>query len=278
MYSIKSDLHTYAEDYEIASQIANHYGFELNRSLPEHEFLNYSLSDAFNSDLYINRTFSNIPKLATQKSIDKTYHITGAAGETIRNYWNVSQKKFIEGATARTKIYSRNLARESSESIKNILESGFRSVRNKHGINDKDSPHISHLLYQESRCRYHFGKDALCNYFTNTVRLSPLLDPEVRTLRLDTPECPDANLLIALLFTRYEPDILKFPFNGNHFIDPKTIAFAQKINERFPRKMTTDTVDRGGGFTYSRVTRVWKKSLLRGATINLFRAACLMPV
>ena len=73
--------------------------------------------------------------------------------------------------------------------------------------------------------------------------LSPALDPIVRTLRIDTPECPDPKLLLAVIFTRYEPDLLKFPFQGERFIAPETIAYAQKINERFPRRNTNDKPD-----------------------------------
>ena len=49
------------------------------------------------------------------------------------------------------------------------------------------------------------------------------------------------------MFTRYEADLLKFPFQGKRSIAPETIAFAQKINERFPRHSITDKVD-GGQF------------------------------
>ena len=53
---------------------------------------------------------------------------------------------------------------------------------------------------------------------------------------------------MALIFTRYEPALLKFPFEGKRSIHPETLALAQKLNESFPRQMTTDKVDRGGGF------------------------------
>ncbi len=51
---------------------------------------------------------------------------------------------------------------------------------------------------------------------------------------------------MALLFARYAPDLLKFPLDLNRSIAPKTIAYAQKINERFPRQVTTDKINREG--------------------------------
>lgn len=65
-------------------------------------------------------------------------------------------------------------------------------------------------------------------------------------LRLFTSECSDPKLPVALLFTRYEPDLLKIPFQGKRFVAPETIAYAQKINERFARRLTTDKSSREG--------------------------------
>ena len=46
--------------------------------------------------------------------------------------------------------------------------------------------------------------------------------------------------------TNYEPQLLNFPVQGNRTIQPQTIAFAQKLNEAFPRRVTTNKVDQGG--------------------------------
>ncbi|MBD3879960.1 MAG: hypothetical protein SR1Q5_09850 [Quinella sp. 1Q5] len=64
-------------------------------------------------------------------------------------------------------------------------------------------------------------------------------------MRLETPEYPDPKLLMTLLFVRHEPDLLTFPFDSKRFIAPETIEYAKKINERFPRRMTADKVDKG---------------------------------
>ena len=50
--STKDDLYTHKEDYAVASKIAAHYGFELNKPFPARQFLNYSLADVWNIDLY----------------------------------------------------------------------------------------------------------------------------------------------------------------------------------------------------------------------------------
>ena len=242
IYSVKGTLHTFREDYDIATQIANHFDFKLNEPFPKRQIFNCSLTDTFNLDLYSNRTISTLLRLWGQKGVDKVYQLGGMGGETLRDYWVMSPKKFMENELKKAAPFSQNLSRELCRSIENILDSGFRSVQNKYHISDSDSHYIPQLLYQESRCRNHFGKEALCSYFVNNVRLSPALDPEVRTLKLVTPECSDFQLLMTLLFVRYEPDLLKFPFQGKRSIAPETVAYAQKLNERFP--LAKKNVDR----------------------------------
>lgn len=232
--SIKGTAHTFVEDYAIASQITEHYGIKLNQPLPERQALNFSLADISNLNLYSCQTFSNIPKFWPQVGVDKSYILNGFGGETIRTYWHKLPEKFIERQTLMTNKYSKELSGELSDSIKNILESAFRAVRYKYKIENPNSEDIPQYTYQETRCRSHFGKGLYSNFLMNSVIFSPLLDPELRTLQIKTRECSDSQLLIALIFTRYEPDLLTFPFQGKRSISPETIAFAQKINARFP--------------------------------------------
>ena len=62
----------------------------------------------------------------------------------------------------------------------------------------------------------------------------PFFDPELHKLKLSTKECDDDNLLFALIYLRYCPDLLNFKFQGNRKIDDNTIKYAKKINELYP--------------------------------------------
>ncbi|MBQ3444240.1 MAG: hypothetical protein IJG33_13455 [Selenomonadaceae bacterium] len=239
-------LHTYKEDYAIASRIAKHYGFKLNQPLPTPEALNYSLSDALNLNSYFQQTFRNVPTASNPKrNVEKIYYFNGHGGENIRRYWHVSPRELIDGHKTSARFFSPNVSRELSSAIEVILKSGFRSVQKKYGIQDQNSPYIPQYLYKETRSRYHFGKSSACACMLNVVLLSPLMDPALQALKLDTSECPDSNLLITLLLSRFEPDLLTFPFDSNHSIAPETIEYAKKINERFPlgQKNTAGAVE-----------------------------------
>ena len=259
IYSNDGNHFIYPEDYAIASQIANHYNFKLNRSLPERRFLNYSLTDILNADLYHRQTFHKDTSFVSSitKTNDKLYYLTGYSGETFRGYWRGSPKKVLSSQNWKTKYYSRALSDELLYSTQTILKSAFHTICDKYKIENDDSELIPQWLYQETRVRNHYGKYSLGNYFKNSVTLSPALDPELRTVRIDTPECLDSKLLMAFVFTRYAPDLLKFPFQGKRSIAPETIEYARKINERFPIcHKKTENLNGGGGkaFICSRMT------------------------
>lgn len=236
--SVNDALHTHPADYKISSRIAEHYGFELNQPFPAQRYLNYSLADVFNFNLYGCQTFSSIPRFRTQKSEDKVYNLSGYGGEAIRKHWHSSPNKFLENQLWKLRGYSPNLFRKVFDSLKIILESAFNSVCNKYRIMNATSEEIPQYFYQETRCRHHFGKLTLHFYLGNDVKFSPLLDPTLRTLQLNTPHCPDYNLLMTLLFVRYTPDLLTFPFQGNRSIASETVAYAQRLNARFPYRKT----------------------------------------
>ena len=251
-HSNNDGLGAHKEDYDIASKIAAHYGFKLNQPFPKREILNYSITDVWNLDIYHQQTIHIIPSIPlTKKNVKKTYYFRGYAGEIIRNYWHNPPKIFVEKELKRTNNYSSDLSFKLSDSIKNILELGIQTVCNKSNIKDATSTDIPQYLYQETRCRHHFGKETVGHYLKNVIVIAPLLDPELLTLKLYTPECSDPNLMLALLFVRCAPDLLKFPFQGKRSIAPETIAYAQKINERFPRRVTTDKSSGGASISFT---------------------------
>ena len=276
IHSIKKNLHTYAKDYEIASEIAAHYGLTLNKPLPEQKFLYYSLFDVLNITLYHRQTFQKNPVLTLHKAVEKCYTVNGYSGETLRSYWYKPPQKFLESQFSPLRHYSPALARELFRSMEKIIQSAFRAICGKYKIADLNSPWLPQYLYQETRNRHHFGKYSSGFFLENNIILFPALDPELIMLQLETPQCPDPNLLMTLIFTRYEPTLLNFPFDSNHSIAPETIAFAKNLNARFPQRLTTDKIAVGGDFNYCRVTLMLNKLSLRDETISPFQENCSM--
>ena len=226
------------EDYAIASQIADHYGFKLNQQFPAaRQSINYSLADAWNADAYAQQTVRNLPSMFnTRKGIDKLYYLKGLSGEVFRKMWHMPPKKFIARQCSPTKRYSGLLAQELACSLQTSIESVFNTVRDKYHIEDPNSVDIPQYLYHETRARTHCGKTCLNAYLKNIVTIVPAYDAEMQTLQLKTSDCPDYNLLMILLFTRYAPDLIKIRFDKFHEnLDLENLVpYAKEINERFP--------------------------------------------
>jgi hypothetical protein len=245
IYSSTGGLHTHKNDFEVATQIAEHYGFKLNQPLPERQFLNYSIFDSWNIDLYHQQTFRNVSTMSyAKKSVENIYYLKGQTGEAIRDYWHVPPKQFIKNQSWKGNLYSFALSHEIFHSIEKNLLKGFRAVKEKYHIQDEDSPDIPQYMYHDTWSRHHHGKEPCVLFQKGIVSLSPAVDPELLTLKLYTEECPDPNLLIAFIFARYEPELLDFRLVSRHAIAPETIEYAKRLNARFPRHSVTGKVER----------------------------------
>ena len=247
--------HTFPEDYAIASKIAQHYGFKLNQPFPEDKILNNSLFDVFNIDFHVSQLFHKSASLLSNfsRSYHKRYVIGGYGGESIRPYrlfWYYTPDNFLQMHAPVSGYFSSNLRQELSSSVEKVSKDSFRFVRDKYKFEDENSRDIPQYAYQETQGSYHWGKFTLNEYFNNYIRLAPLIDPDLRTLKLSTKECPDLDLLVALNFIRYQPNLLNFPFDSSHSIAPETIEYAKKINELFPlAKKDKISISSGGGIS-----------------------------
>ena len=249
--SADDNVGIHVEDYDIASKIATYYGFKLNQHLPQQRFLNWSISDIFNFDLYHIQTFHKDNTVGfPKKRVDKLYFLGGGSGETLRHYWHMPPEIFIKKQITKKKLYSIRLFDTLAYSVEKLIRSDFYNICKRYKINDKKSEDIPQYLYRETRARNHFGKSIIGSYLRNSIGFAPALDPDIRLLQIYSSQCSDRRLLMALLFMRYEPDLLKFPVEGGRSIAPETIEYAKKINERFPRqaKHVANITNRGGYF------------------------------
>lgn len=244
IYSSNDRLHTHAEDYRIASAIAEHYGFSLNRQYPQTKWLNYSKTDCINIEAYTKMGFHKEPYIKNHISVDKFYTVMGSAGEAIRERYTLSAKEFIQEVAQSDGGLANKLEKEVFKSVKKTIEDGFRLIEEKYGKPDRTQDYPK-CLYRDGWSRSHFGKIAVANHFTGNITLMPLLDPLIWKLRLHAKECSSDNLLMAMIYVRYCPKLMEFPFEGHKYsMTQDTVEAAKIINERFPRATETKTSDR----------------------------------
>lgn len=228
-------LHTHAEDYQIASSIAEHYGFSLNRPYPQTKWLNYSQADCINIEAYTKLGFHKEPYIKNHISADKFYTVMGSAGEAIRERYTMDAEAFIKSVSPDEGRFATKLEKEAEQSIRKVIEEGYRLIEEKYGKPDKSNGYPQRL-YRDGWTRSHFGKMAVVNRFAGNITLMPLLDPILWKLKLHTKDCDSDNLLMALIYARYCPRLMEFPFEGRLYsITVETAEVARKLNERFPR-------------------------------------------
>jgi len=229
--SINNDKHTHREDYEIATEIANEFGFKLNEKVFDTSIIPFKdVLTPINISSYLKLGFHKQFNLRINKYQDPVYIISGAAGETIRSHYNRTPEEFLN----HYKIYAENYDNSFVKPLEKSLKNTFENLGNTFNISDKNSKVIPDLIYSEIRARHHFGKLTLEQYFSNNYMLTAYLDPDLHKLKRTTDKCNDQNLLMAVIYTRYCPKLLDFKFEGNRKIDENTIQYAEIINYKYP--------------------------------------------
>ena len=227
--SIDDGKHTHSEDYEISSQIADHFNFELNKGKVNEskiccEDIETPLMNSFNVKLGFHKEMYFKPF----KYKEPVYTFTGSGGELVRGFYNASPSEFLDVFFKRISNKDYTLIRSSL----NIFNSSFADIASKYNY-DVDSIDLDDY-YLDVRCRHHFGKGSVETFLSNEISLNPLIDSGLCRLILNDEECIDKQLLISLIFVRYCPDLLDFKFEGGRGIDSKTIDYARKINDEYP--------------------------------------------
>ena len=232
--SIKDELHTHSEDYEIASEIADYYQFKLNGGNFRTDAINYTMEDIVNISFYTKLSFHKQMYYKTKKYIHRRFMIPGSAGECIRSYWDLDIAQMKKAQMKNASSLSRGIVEDLKKSQFKIMDNAFDIIGEKYKLKDAKSTDFSLNLYRDTRCRNHFGKGFVEDYFANVFSLAPLLDPELHMLKLSDEACTDKNLLMALIYSRYCPKLLDFKFEGGREIKRTTIDYAKEINHKYP--------------------------------------------
>ncbi len=233
--SFNDGLHTHNEDYEIASSIAERYSFELNHDPdPERHEVYFTkeevLAVAYHTKYFFHKELSFSSVAVTRPR----FYFGGFGGETIRPYWNMNKDDLIRKQYAFLDKLPARMIPEMRHSYDHILNNTFAEIRKKYHIKEEDSPEFGFNSFRDCYNRYHFGKINTEAFISNSRKLSPAMDPEIQKLLLNDSSCEDKNLLIALIFTRYAPELLDFKFEGGRRFAEETLYEAKRINEKYP--------------------------------------------
>ncbi len=233
--STNDGLHTHNEDFAIASEIARLYHFPLNhRECLRNHAIKYSLADTLNISFYSKLTLHMEMYWKRHYNQQLHYSFTGGGGESVRGRW-------IEGQEAFLATYIKDKTRvDSTLSLSNyaVVQRSFAALRQKYRALGKELPekYINNELYMAVISRYHFGRAMVESFFSGVITLAVLLDSNLHRLQLSTHDCPDNNLLMAVMHDRYNPALLGIRVNGGRSIDAVTIRYAHQLNQKYPRR------------------------------------------
>lgn len=221
------------EDFEIASEIAKEFNFKLNEEVFFEKRITFKdILTILNISFNVKLGFNNQMNYIFYKSEEPVYSFSGAGGEKLRSYNQKNPEEFLLNTEKNSKRFDNSLIEPSLR----LMASNINRVAEEFEIDDPNSKRIIDLLYSENRFKNHFGKLSVERYMKNLIRFTPLLDSEINKLKLTTKNCNDENILMAVIFLRYCPKLLKFRVQGGREIDEETIRIAKEINRIKPFK------------------------------------------
>ena len=166
--SANNTLSCHVEDFEIASQISNDYGFALNNNL-HIEKSPFSLEDIINISFYVKLCFHKEMYFKHSRNCETLYRFCGSGGEVIRDYrdyWNFSNAfEFINNRQRRASLYPKEIRFDIVSSVEKIISKSFSAIREKFYFKQFDDSDLLTNLYRETRCRNHYGKAVVEDFF-----------------------------------------------------------------------------------------------------------------
>ena len=145
------------------------------------------------------------------------YSFTGNGGGTIRDLtksfprWD-SRDGVMDDNIRKAGPFDRRVA----DPVRSVLERSFDSIERKFGAfgRELDSGYEPTAFYLETRCRNHFGRSMAESYLSGPITLSPMLDSDLHRIKPSSSGCSEQDVLMTVIFDRYEPGLLDFEFEG----------------------------------------------------------------
>ncbi len=220
----------FEEDFEIASQIANEFNFNLNHNISFMKNPISSKTSILRSE-YVKFGFEKQRFIRNNEAVEPIFRISGYCGGTLRNHINQNPDEYIKSMLK----VSDYLSPELNKSTKGILEDEFDKLSAKYDVKNRNDNQLPLMLYNNARNRHHFGKDFVDSFMFNKITIAPLSDGELQKIDYQIG-IDDDLLLIALIFKRFAPELLDFKFDSNRSISQETIDACDEINQISPFK------------------------------------------
>ena len=237
--SYGGEQHTFKEDLAVATAIAQRYGFRLNIIDPKAEQTNLAPEMAMKISFLCKLGFHSHFNFRNKYVQNTLFRVGGNGGEVLRGYWEEDVQNFVSTKSR----YCRMKSLDAADSSRKIIVRSLAGIRRDYGIQDENDGQAVHLLLENGYLQNHFARYSYEHFLYGKVTLTPLIDPDLHSLDPLAGGNRDRNLFMALIYTRYLPEILDIPLDSGKAIAPATMALAKAINEKYPRQaVSAETV------------------------------------
>lgn len=236
LYSNPIQVHTYAEDLEIATMVASNYGLTPNRvaTTRSSAIQNIDEEEMLQQTLYAKLGFTK--QCYPRNGYYRRHHFCGVGGEVLRNYWSGTPDAFKAAHQGICRYMSAKDAPLFRQALGRMLERSFAFIRSKFLRVGRPiaEDRIPNRLVRDTQIRFHCGRASLESFLYGEFIYAPLTDKKLAAIDFPDQQCEDFDLLVALIFVRYQPELLDIEFNGNRRISQKAIEYARQINALSP--------------------------------------------
>lgn len=237
--SAKGNIHTLSDDFKIASNISDKMNFQLNRisslckRIRQHPFI--SLANSFLAKAGFHK------ELMCQNFLETNprFNINGMVAD-LRDFWSMSVEDFINENIDRSRFNSI----ETKKALKELLRSNVKKIQASSSLAWNEAQHTAKdYFYRNIRVRHQYGRVSLEFFLSNIISLSPLLDPSLYRLNQKIDEKSDFDLLYAIIYDRYIPELNKTTFDSNRSVSTSTWDMARKINSKFSKPIAYKQIE-----------------------------------
>lgn len=235
IHSLNDNLSCHTEDFLIAKQIADYYNFDLNLNW-NNQSSKINAYETVANTLCLKLGAHNAMFYNYGRHRGFNYIIPGLNGELIRGYPN---KKFDDYKKTYLEM-CKGLGKDREiieNSINTMWDREKQRLKEKYGVDENDEM-LTSLFYSEGRARNHGGKCSYEMYFSNIIELIPCTDPILFSIKKNSFECKDNNLLMSIIFLRYCPKLIDFPVEGGRTFEKDTLEYAKKIHLKYHRRFS----------------------------------------
>ena len=223
--SIKDDEHTHKEDYEIATDISNAYGFKLNRDNFSNKCEYMPVRDIIENSIYCKSCAHKQFYLKRTSYVHRQFSFAGGGGEIHRGYWSDFNKMYDHEISGYKSLPGEQIV-AIGDSIKRVMDRSCNYVCKKYSLK-RQSEFFGNYFYRENRARLHSARAQVESYACNEIILNPLLDYELGLLKNNTSE------LCSLIIYRYQPKLADFKFDSGRELNPDIVKYVKNILDKY---------------------------------------------